>query len=136
MERNDELKEIHFENFRCCYFDEIMRVEDFDFDDNLLDKKLNESPYENILVYDISCKPFMGAKPLHIRFDKVDGFIKVYDGITFFLLFGPWRYDSIYGRIRYVINDKKVVLHIVLVIILEESELILYLLKKHQVFML
>ena len=66
----------------------------------------------------------------------IDGFIKVYDGITLFLLFGPWRYDSIYGRISYVINEKKVVLHIVLVITLEESELILYLLKEHQIFML
>ena len=109
MERNDELKEIHFENFRCCYFDEIMRVEDFDFDDNLLDKKLNESPYENILVYDISCndiscKPFMGAKPLHIRFDKVDGFIKVYDGTRYLLYFGPEKFDAIYNKIRYLID--------------------------------
>ena len=96
MERNDELKEIHFKNCTCYYFDEIMRVGGFDFDDNLLDKKSNESPYENILVYDISYKPFMGAKPLHIRFDKIDRFIKVYDRIRFFLLFGPRRYDPIY----------------------------------------
>ena len=37
MERNDELKEIHFKNCTCYYFDEIMRVGGFDFDDNLLD---------------------------------------------------------------------------------------------------
>ena len=40
-----------------------MRVGDFDFDDNLKDKKLNESSYENVLVYDISYKTFTGAKP-------------------------------------------------------------------------
>ena len=41
----------------------IMRVGDFGFDDNLQDKKLNESSYENVLVYDISYKTFTGAKP-------------------------------------------------------------------------
>ena len=41
----------------------IMRVKDLDFDDNLQDKKLNESSYENVLVYDISYKTFTGAKP-------------------------------------------------------------------------
>ena len=41
----------------------IMRVGDLDFDDNLQDKKLNDSSYENVLVYDISYKTFTGAKP-------------------------------------------------------------------------
>ena len=40
---------------------------------------LNEKSYENILVYGISCKTMTGAKPLRIRFDKVDGFVRVYD---------------------------------------------------------
>ena len=35
--------------------------------------------YKNVLVYDISDKTLIGAKPLCIRFDKVDGFIIVYD---------------------------------------------------------
>ena len=54
-----------------------MRVGDLDFDDNLQDKKLNESSYENVLVYDISYKTFTGAKPQRIRFDEIDGFIKI-----------------------------------------------------------
>ena len=61
------------------YFDDIMRVGDFDFDNNLLDKKLYENSCENVLIYDISLKTFMGAKPLRIRFDQLDGFIKIYD---------------------------------------------------------
>ena len=45
-----------------------MRAEDIDFDNILLDKNSNE----NILIYDIPYKIFMGAKPLRIRFGKLD----------------------------------------------------------------
>ena len=72
MERNDELKEIHFKNCTCYYFDEIMQVGDFDFDDNLLNKISSEISYKNVLVYGISYKTFMGAKPLRIRLDQLD----------------------------------------------------------------
>ena len=48
----------------------------------------------------------MCAKPFRIRFDKVDGFIKIYDGTRYLVLFGPERYDSIYNRIRYLISRK------------------------------
>ena len=37
MESNDELKEIDIKNRICCYFDEIIRTEGFDFDNILLD---------------------------------------------------------------------------------------------------
>ena len=36
--------------------------------------------HENILVYDISYKTLIGAKPVYIMFDKVDRFIRVHDG--------------------------------------------------------
>ena len=29
----------------------------------------------------IKNQTFMGSKPFHIRFDEIDGFIKLYDGI-------------------------------------------------------
>ena len=48
----------------------------------------------------------IGAKPLHIRFDKIDGFIRVYDGNRYLVLFGLEKYDAIYNRIRYLINQK------------------------------
>ena len=67
-----------------------MRVIDIDFSDILLNKKSNE----NILIYDISYKT-LGAKPLRIWFEKVDGFIKMYDGIRYLILFGPERYHAI-----------------------------------------
>ena len=35
---------------------------------------IDEKPHENILIYDISYKTLIGAKPLHIRFNKIDGY--------------------------------------------------------------
>ena len=35
----------------------------------------------------------MGAKPLRIRFDKIDGFIKICNGIRYLEIFGYWLYD-------------------------------------------
>ena len=45
--------------------------------DNIL---IDEKSYGNILVYSISLKDLIDSKPFRIRFDKVDGFIRVYDG--------------------------------------------------------
>ena len=69
-----------------------MRVVGIDFDDILL----NEKSYKSILIHNTFCKTFMGAKPLHIRFEKIDGFIKIYDGTKYLILSGPERYDKIY----------------------------------------
>ena len=62
------------QNVTCYYFDDIIKLEDF----NLANILIYEKSYKNILVYDISYKTLIGAKPLRIRFDKVDGFIIVY----------------------------------------------------------
>ena len=40
-------------------------------------------------------KNFIGAKPLRIRFDKVDGFIRVYYGTKYLISFGGEKYDFI-----------------------------------------
>ena len=79
-----------------------MPVKDIDLRDILLDKK----SYENILIYDILYKTFMDSKPLRIRFNETDGFIKVYDGIRYLVLFGHLWYDEIYDRITYLISEK------------------------------
>ena len=52
MENNDKLKEIDIKNCTCYYFDDIIKIEAFDFDKILI----NEKSYENILVCNISCK--------------------------------------------------------------------------------
>ena len=80
MESKDKYSEIDIENRTPYYFDDIiMTVKDLDIRDILLDEKQYKKKYQNILIYDISYKNFMGSKPLRIRFDKTDGFIKIYD---------------------------------------------------------
>ena len=69
----NNLREINIKNRTCSFFDDIIKIEDFDFDNILLDEKLPE----NILVYDISYKTLIDAKPFGITFDKVDNFVGV-----------------------------------------------------------
>ena len=46
------------------------------------------------------------AKPLRIRFNKIDGFIRVHDGTRYLILFGSEKISIriIYNRIRYLIG--------------------------------
>ena len=59
MDSNDKLKEINIYNRTCYYFDDIIKIEDFNLDKVLIDEK----SYENILVYNISYKTLIDAKP-------------------------------------------------------------------------
>ena len=91
---------------------------------------IDEKPHENIWIYDISNKT---SNSLHIRFDKIDGFIKSYNGTRYLALFGSEKYDAIYNRIRYLVNQKSDITYIFLTIS-QKSKLILmvlYLLKKN-----
>ena len=67
---------------------------------------MNEKAHKKTLIYDISYKTFMGEKPLRIRCDRIDGFIKVYDGTRYLVIFDFWLFDEIYKRIRYFISEK------------------------------
>ena len=102
--------EIDVKNHTCYYFNDIMRVEDIDYDNILLDEK----SYENILTHDISYKTFVSAKPLRITFDKVDEIIKIYNGTRYLTLFGPIIYNAIYDRINYLIRKKSDAKHIII----------------------
>ena len=55
------------------------KLEEFDLDNIWIGKK----SHENILIYDLFYKTLIGPKPLLIRFDKIDGFIKIYDSHYF-----------------------------------------------------
>ena len=74
---------------------------------------MDEKSYENILSCNISYKTLIDAKPLHVRFNKTDGFIRVYDEKRYLLLFGSGEYDSIYNRIRYLISIKRGITYVV-----------------------
>ena len=85
-----ELKEIDIKSYMCYYFDDIIGFMDadseFDLSDTLLDEKLYKKKFRNILIYDISYKISAGAKPFCVRFNKIDGFIKTYNGIRSLVL--------------------------------------------------
>ena len=120
MENEDELKEINIKNCACYYFDDAVQDININFCDILLDGKL----YENISVYDISCKTFR-PKPLRISFYKTEDFKMVLDVKNKCLfLYAYELFEKICDKIKYLISKKKKVLHIVVIIIFERLELI------------
>ena len=54
----------------------------------------------------------IGPKPLRIKFVKIDGFIRIYDGTRYLTLFGLEIYDAICNRIRYIISLKSIITYI------------------------
>ena len=68
---NNELEKIDMKNRTCYYFDDIMKIKDFEFNNVSSDEK----PYLNVLICGVLYKNLIGAKPLCIIFDEVDGFI-------------------------------------------------------------
>ena len=65
------------------------------------------------MVYNISYKSLIGTKPLRIRFDKVDGFIIIYDGIRYLALLGTEKYNVIYNRIRYLVSQESGISYVI-----------------------
>ena len=64
------------------------------------------------MIYDISYKYFIGSKPLPIRFNKIDEFIRIYDETGYLVLFGSEKYDAIYNRIKYITSQKSGITYI------------------------
>ena len=63
MKSHDELIEINIKNDIRSYFNDIINIKDFDFNNILL----HEKSYKITLVYVISYKTFIVAKPVCIR---------------------------------------------------------------------
>ena len=88
MDKNDALKEV---DIVCYYFDDIIKIEDLDLDNILIDKKQTKIfQFCNILY-----KSLIDSKTSHIRINKIDGFIRVYDETRYLVLSGSGKYDSI-----------------------------------------
>ena len=64
------------------------------------------------MIYDISYQTLIDSKPLRSRFDKIDGFIRIYDGTRYLALFGFEKNDAIYDRIRYLTSPKSSITYI------------------------
>ena len=67
-------KNVCIKNRMFIYFSDLIKLEDFD-----IDILIDENSHRNTLIYDISYKTLIGWKLLCIRFDKTDGFIRIYD---------------------------------------------------------
>ena len=115
--KNNKFIKVRIKNRTCYYLGDIIKFEDFDFDNILINEKSNE----NILIYNISYRALIGPKQLRIRFDRIDGFIRVYNGTRHLVLFGPEKYDAIY------------ILHKFFLVIMQELKLIHLPLEKHRV---
>ena len=64
---NNELKKVRITNRTCYYFNDIIKSEDFDLDNVLIEEKSQE----NILIYDISYEILTGSKPLLCVLDSM-----------------------------------------------------------------
>ena len=106
MESEDALKEIGMKNHTRYYFDNMIKVSDIYSVDFLLDKKSYET-HENTLVYNIPYET-TGPKPLCIRFDRINWFIRVLDGeIKHSILCDYGLFNKICDRIKYLIRNKR-----------------------------
>ena len=87
MDSDDELREIDIKNCRYYYFGDMIKIEDFDINKIFIDEK----PLENVFLYNISSKSLVDSKPLCVTLDKIDGFVRVYDG-TRILVIIFWQF--------------------------------------------
>ena len=55
----------------------------------------------------------IGAKPLRLRFDKIDGFIRVYNETRYLVLLCTGKYDFIYKTTRYFIGVKSGIIYVI-----------------------
>ena len=85
----------------------------------------DEKSQKDILILDILYENLIGAKPLRIRFDKIEGFIRSYDGTRYLRLFGSEKFDAIYNRIGYLTSLKNSITYVFFFIITRKSKLIL-----------
>ena len=108
IRNNNKWKETDTKIRTCYYFDDIIRIKDFDLGNIVIDGK----SCKNILVYNISQKSLIFVEPLYIRFDKVNGFIRLFDGTRYLVIFGPEKYDAIFNRIRHLIGLKTVITYV------------------------
>ena len=61
-------------------------------------------------------KTLIGAKPMHIMLNKINGFIRVYDKTKYLKLFCLEKYYAFYDRIRYLISLKSGITYVFLII--------------------
>ena len=101
MKNNDKFKETDIKSRTCYDFYDLIKTEGPGLDNILKDEK----SYDNILLFNISYQNLI-AKPLHVRFNKTDGFSGIHDGTRYLVLYRSEKYDSIYSRIKHLLSVK------------------------------
>ena len=80
---NNVLKGNDIKNHTFNCFDDIIKVNDLDLDNILLDEK----SYENILIYDVARKTRYDTKHFRVIFEKLDGYIRKHDETNYVVLY-------------------------------------------------
>ena len=102
MESNNKLKKINIKNHTYYYFVDINNINDLDLDNVLL----NEKSCKTFLIY-VAYKTRYGVKLLYIIFEKVDGYIRKFDGTKYLAFFhSNEKYKRIFAKLRYLIMLK------------------------------
>ena len=98
--KNNEFKKVCIKNCTCYCFDDITKLKGFDLDKNLIDGKSHENKFIHVISYENLIQK-------QIRFGKINGFIRDYDGVRYLILFSSETYDAIYNKIISSISLKK-----------------------------
>ena len=72
-------------------FDDIIKLEYSNIDDISTDEKSRKT----VLIYDILYNTLIGPKRFRTRFNKIDGFFRIYDKTRYLTSFGSKKYDAI-----------------------------------------
>ena len=56
------------------------------------------------MIYKVFYNTFIGAKPLRIIYNKLDGFVRDYDGTKYLVLFDSEKYHAIFDRVIYLVG--------------------------------
>ena len=93
MESKDELKGVDIKDCTSFYINDIKDIDVYS--GNILSYDKSYKTYKNILVYGISQKTFRSSIPLRIRYNKIDGFMKIYYGIRYLVIFDHNQLEKI-----------------------------------------
>ena len=94
------LGKAHIEKtYVLIFFYDIIKLEDFDLDNILINQN-------HIKIFWYITFHLFSPKPLRIRFDKIDGFIRIYDATRYLISLGPEKFDVSYNRLSYLISLK------------------------------
>ena len=94
------LGKAHIEKtYLLIFFYDIIKLEDFDLDNILIDQN-------HIKIFWYITFHLFSPKPLRIRFDQIDGFIRIYDATRYLISLGPEKFDVSYNRLSYLISLK------------------------------